>query len=118
MKQQLTGHFWILLLVFAGACRSTSPEKEVAQEFCQCFRNMTELYRQVQSQDESTAEDKLAELMRELESAATASEDCVERVEIDYGNLLDEKEEQIKAEMQRLCPDVVATLEEIDKGYE
>ena len=118
MKQRLTNHLWVLVLVMAGACRSTSPEKEVAQEFCQCFRNMTELYDKIQSQDESTAEHQLIELMQELESAATASEECVERVEMDYGDLIDQKEEEIKAKMQQLCPDVVETLEEIDRGYE
>ena len=118
MKQKLTKHVWILLLVVAGACRSTSPEKEVAHEFCQCFRSMTELYQQVQSRDESATEDQLVELMRELETAAAASEDCVERVEMDYGDLIDQKEEAIKTAMQQLCPEVVETLEAIDQGYE
>lgn len=118
MKQKLTRHLWVLGLVIAGACQNTSLEKEVAQEFCQCFQDMTELYQKIQSQDESTTEDQLVKLMRELESAAAVSEECVERVEMDYGNLIDQKEEEIKAQMQQLCPDVVKTLEEIDKGYE
>lgn len=117
MKQKLT--YSLLVFLFLGsACRNASTEQVIAEEFCQCFQKMTDVYQQVQSEDETEANNTLLDLMKELETAAAASEECVERMEIDYGDLLDKKEEQIKAEMQKRCPKVVETLEAIDQGYE
>ena len=79
---------------------------------------MTDLYQEVQTKEEESDAEQLTALMAQLEEAAAVSEDCVDRMEITHDDLLKEKEEEIKAAMQKRCPEVVATLEEIDQGYE
>lgn len=119
MKRKSITNVLLISLFLVIACRDEKPEEAIAREFCQCFAEMTELYRQVQDRDGDPADDDLLNLMERLEEAATASEECVENVEMAYGDeVLEDKEEQIKAEMQNRCPQVIETLEEIDAGYE
>ena len=116
MKQVLPYSLLIIFLLLGSSCRSRDKEEVIAKEFCQCFQGMTALYQETRGLSEDS--DELIVVMEKLQTAATASKECIEAVEIEYGDILDEKEEEIKAAMQKRCPQVVETLEEIDKRYE
>jgi hypothetical protein len=116
MKQVLPYSLLVILLFLGSSCRSRDKERDIAKEFCQCFQEMTTLYQQTREITEDS--DELIALTEKLQTAATASKECIEEAEIDFTDVIDEKEEEIKAAMKKICPKVVETLEEIDKGYE
>ena len=107
--------FVLLVLV---ACRPKNIQSEIAEAFCACFEPMTELYQQMEEKSGDEMTEELKALMKTLEEAALNSESCVEEIESTFGDAVGEQEEEIKVEMKRICPKVIATLEEIDADYE
>ena len=55
----------------------------------------------------------LSRELREMEKAAAEGDSCADRINEKYGDL-ENQQEEIEAAMQRVCPNVAKTMQEID----
>ena len=51
-----------------------------------------------------------------MEAANEALSACAGRIEERYGDLEGEREEHVKAAMQKVCPEIIATLNEAENA--
>ncbi len=118
MKCTLVSITLMAFVFMISACQTAKTEKEIAAGLCECLQPMTELYRQLQEQNEADPSLENAALKAKLEAAGLESEACTENIKIEYGEVMEKQTEEIKTAMETLCPKVVGTLAEIDAAYE
>ena len=116
MKQVLTHSLFIVLLITSISCRKAVTEQTIAQDLCKCFRNMTGLYEQSQKVAEESNEYMM--ILEKLETAAATSKECTEQLKNEFGDIMEEREEEIKIGMQKECPEVIQMLDTFSKRYE
>ncbi len=113
--------FYILILftgfLLVSGCGSGGEDYEqIAREACDCIRPLFESYNDLKAAQEDNDSEALQRFAEEMEAANEEVSACADRIEERYGVLEGEREEQVKAAMQKICPEVIQTLNEAERA--
>ncbi len=107
-------HFASLLIInLLIACKNDTDQ--IAKELCDCLRPIVEVYNDTQGLSAEDSAEDIQAAMEKMDQAAAESDACADRMDEKYGDL-EEKQEAVEAAMQRVCPDIVAVMNEIEES--
>jgi len=111
MKTVNLALLFVISLFFS--CANQNDNEQIAEELCACLRPIVDVYEETKnlSEEDSTAD--IQEAMEKMERAAAESDACADRLNEKYGDLAD-RQEEVEASMQKVCPDIVNAMNEIE----
>ena len=116
MEQFYTFMFAVSFLFLTGCGAGGENYEQIAKEVCDCMRPLSESYNSIKDAREDNNSEALQRFVEEMEAANEALSACAGRIEERYGDLEGEREEHVKAAMQKVCPEIIATLNEAENA--
>ena len=116
MKQFSTLAIALGILLLSGCGAGDGNAEQAAKEACDCMRPLSESYESFRKAREKNDTEALQQFVEEMEAANEALSSCAEGIEERYGPLEGEREDRVKAAMQRICPEVIARLNEAENA--
>lgn len=104
----------ILAATFSGCGLGGGNHEQIAQEVCECMRPLSESYSSMKDALDARDSSALQRFAEEMETVNEQVGDCAGRIEERYGPLEGKREEQVKAAMQKICPEVIEILNEAE----
>ena len=116
MKQFYLFYFALNLLLAAGCTSGGKQDEQVAREICDCMQPLYESYTSIKDAREDNDTESLQRFVEEMEAVNDEVSACANRIQERYGALEGEREERVKAAMQNVCPEIIATLNEAENA--
>ena len=104
---------FILIVSLLMSCKGKNSTEQIAEELCDCLRPIAEVYEATQNLSAEDSAEDIQAAMDKMEKAAAEGDACADRINEKYGDL-ENQQEEIEAAMQRVCPNVAKTMQEID----
>ena len=101
-------------LLIAGCGANGEGHEQIAKEVCNCMRPLSKSYEAIKAAQEENNSEALQRFVEEMEAAQEELDACAALIEERYGILEGDREQSVKAAMQKTCPDVIATLNEAE----
>ncbi len=105
--------YFVLIISILASCKSKTTDEEIAKELCTCMEPIVKMYDKTEDFTEDSSLQEVEETMAEVEKEAAKSEACADGIEEKYGDL-SEREDAIESAMERVCPDIMKRMEEME----
>lgn len=109
--------FWGVVFFWAlyGCSPAGDGHAQAAREVCECMRPLSESYNSIKEALDTGGPAALQQFVEQMEAISGQVSDCAGRIEERYGPLEGERGQQVKTAMQKICPEIIATLNEAER---
>lgn len=104
--------FSVLVISLLIGCKNDTDQ--IAGELCACLRPIVQVYQETQTLSAEDSAEAIQAAMEKMDRAAAESDACADGMDERYGDL-EGRQEAIEAAMQRVCPDIVQVMDEIEQ---
>ena len=105
--------FIVLAALLAASCKQKDKYELFAEDLCICMKPMAELQKKLMTLSESGDEAAMQALFEDASKADQEGQACMLKLEEKHGRIEGpEEEEKAMNALRKVCPDIVAMMEE------